>query len=122
MAVMFQRLHPMFAGEVSGIDLRAVDDRQTLEEIRAGLDEFAVLVFRNQRFTDEEQSEFTERFGKAVAASSQSGGGNTEADPNAPALSTIEHRLVLDLIKVSNVDKRKIGRPRCGEKRVQTGK
>src|SRR3546814_12191685 len=97
MAVMFQRLHPMFAGEVSGIDLRAVDDRQTLEEIRAGLDEFAVLVFRNQRFTDEEQSEFTERFGKAVAASSQSGGGNTEADPNDTALSTIEHRLDLDI-------------------------
>src|SRR5262245_18075372 len=51
-----------FAGEVSGIDLRQAKDRETLEAIRAGMDKHAVLVFRDQKFTDSEQLAFAERF------------------------------------------------------------
>jgi alpha-ketoglutarate-dependent taurine dioxygenase len=44
-----------FAGEAAGIDLRRVEDRETLEAIRAAMDRYAVLVFREQQFTDAEQ-------------------------------------------------------------------
>jgi alpha-ketoglutarate-dependent 2,4-dichlorophenoxyacetate dioxygenase len=61
MALTFQRLHPHFAAEASRIDLRRVDDNESLARIRAGMDEFAVLVFREQPFTDAEQLAFAQR-------------------------------------------------------------
>jgi alpha-ketoglutarate-dependent 2,4-dichlorophenoxyacetate dioxygenase len=61
MALTFQKLHPCFAAEVGPVDLRRVDDPQTLAEIRAGMDEYAVLVFHDQPFTDEEQLAFARR-------------------------------------------------------------
>jgi len=60
-ALTFRKLHPSFVAEVSPVDLRRVDERATLAEIRAGLDEYAVLVFRDQPFTDEEQLAFAQR-------------------------------------------------------------
>ena len=51
-----------FAGEVSGMDLREAKDRETLEAIRSGMDKHAVLVFRDQKFTDSDQLAFAERF------------------------------------------------------------
>lgn len=62
MALTFTQLTPVFAGEASPIDLRQVRDRETLEAIRAGMDTYAVLVFRDQRFSDQDQLEFAERF------------------------------------------------------------
>ena len=61
MALTFRKLHPHFAGEVSRVDLRRVHDPETLAAIRAGMDEYAVLVFRDQPFTDGEQLDFAER-------------------------------------------------------------
>ena len=62
MALTFHRLHPTFVAEVGAVDLRRVHDRATLDEIRAGMDEYAILVFRDQTFTDAEQLAFAERF------------------------------------------------------------
>lgn len=62
MALTIRRLHPLFAGEVSDIDLRRVAERTALDEIRAGMDEFAVLVFRDQPLSDAEQIAFAQRF------------------------------------------------------------
>jgi len=62
MPLTFRQLHPHFVAEVSPIDLRQVRDRKTLAEIHAGMDTYAVLVFRDQPFTDEEQLEFAQRF------------------------------------------------------------
>ena len=61
MALSFRKLHPCFAAEVSPIDLRRVHDADTLAEIRAGMDEYAVLVFRDQPFADDEQLAFAQR-------------------------------------------------------------
>jgi alpha-ketoglutarate-dependent 2,4-dichlorophenoxyacetate dioxygenase len=61
MALTFQKLHPCFAAEVSPIDLRQVPAAETLAAIRAGMDEYAVLVFRDQPFTDAEQLAFARR-------------------------------------------------------------
>jgi alpha-ketoglutarate-dependent 2,4-dichlorophenoxyacetate dioxygenase len=62
MALHITRLHPHFVGEVDPIDLRTVRDRATLEAIRAGMDEHAVLVFHRQPFTDAEQIDFAQAF------------------------------------------------------------
>lgn len=58
----FHKLHPYFVAEVTGLDLRQVHDQETLNLIRAGMDEHAVLVFRDQPFSNDEQLEFAERF------------------------------------------------------------
>ena len=58
----FRRLHPHFVAEVGPIDLRRVHDRATLDEIRAGMDEYGILVFRDQPFADAEQLAFAQRF------------------------------------------------------------
>jgi len=61
MGLSFGKLHRHFAAEVDAIDLRRVDDPDTLAEIRAGMDEFAVLVFHDQLFTDAEHLAFAQR-------------------------------------------------------------
>ena len=66
MALSFRKLHPHFAAEASAIDLRGVSDRGTLDEIRAAMDEYAVLVFRDQPFADDEQLAFAKRFDGAL--------------------------------------------------------
>jgi alpha-ketoglutarate-dependent 2,4-dichlorophenoxyacetate dioxygenase len=60
--VLFRPLHPTFAAEAGWIDLRSVEERAALEEIRAGMDRYAVLVFREQRFADPDQIAFARRF------------------------------------------------------------
>jgi alpha-ketoglutarate-dependent 2,4-dichlorophenoxyacetate dioxygenase len=60
-ALTFRKLHPHFVAEVSPVDLRQVRDGETLAQIRAGMDEHAVLVFRDQPFSDAEQLAFAQR-------------------------------------------------------------
>jgi alpha-ketoglutarate-dependent 2,4-dichlorophenoxyacetate dioxygenase len=57
----FRKLHPHFAAEVNPVDLRQAHDAETLAQIRAGMDEYAVLVFRDQPFADDEQLAFAQR-------------------------------------------------------------
>ena len=62
MDLKIRRLHPHVGGEVTApIELRRVSDEASLAEIRAGMDEYAVLVFRDQPFADEEQMAFARR-------------------------------------------------------------
>jgi alpha-ketoglutarate-dependent 2,4-dichlorophenoxyacetate dioxygenase len=61
MALAFRPLHPLFAAEAQPIDLRTVLERAALEEIRAGMDRYAVLVFRDQALSGAEQLAFAER-------------------------------------------------------------
>jgi alpha-ketoglutarate-dependent 2,4-dichlorophenoxyacetate dioxygenase len=55
-------LHPLFVGELTGVDLRALDERR-LDEVRGLMDRHAVLVVREQAITDEEQVAFARRLG-----------------------------------------------------------
>ena len=61
MALELNNLHPTFAAEVGPIDLRTVHDEKTLDEIRRAMDQFGVLIFHDQPFTDDEQLEFARR-------------------------------------------------------------
>jgi alpha-ketoglutarate-dependent 2,4-dichlorophenoxyacetate dioxygenase len=66
MALTFRKLHPCFVAEVSPVDLKAVRDADTLARIRSGMDEFAVLVFRDQVWTDAEHLDFAQRLDGAL--------------------------------------------------------
>ena len=64
MPVSIRPLHPVFAGEVSGVDCRKPLVSGEIDAVEAGMNEYAVLVFRDQNLTDEEQIAFTRHFGE----------------------------------------------------------
>ena len=64
MPISIRQIHPAFAGEVSGIDCREPLRSDDVAAIEAGMDKHAVLVFRNQHITDDQQLAFTRHFGE----------------------------------------------------------
>jgi alpha-ketoglutarate-dependent 2,4-dichlorophenoxyacetate dioxygenase len=67
MPVSIRPLHPVFVGEVAGVDCRRSLNADQVAAIEAGMDRYAVLVFRDQRVTDDEQLAFTRHFGELEA-------------------------------------------------------
>jgi len=63
-SISFHPLHPIFAAEIAGIDCRRPLGGEEVAAIEAGMDEYAVLVFRDQPLTDAEQIAFTRHFGE----------------------------------------------------------
>ena len=63
MTIDIRPLTRTFAGEVSGIDLTRPLTHDRVAAIDAGMDRYAVLIFHDQRFTDEQQKAFSENFG-----------------------------------------------------------
>jgi len=63
MPISIRPLTPVFAGEVAGIDCRRPLDPDEVAAIDAGMDRYAVLVFRDQPLRDEQQLAFTRQFG-----------------------------------------------------------
>ena len=92
MTISIHPLRPDFAGEVLSANLRAPLSRQDVAAIDAGMDRFGVLVFRDQRLTDDDQITFTKNFGPIENAQ---GGNITKGD---------EYRLKEGMIDVSNLD------------------
>jgi len=88
-----RQIHPVFVGEVSGVDLTKPLTGQQAAEIEAGMDRYAVLVFRDQNINDDQQMAFTLNFGAIEGAR----GGNI-TKPH-------ELRLKQGMIDVSNLDK-----------------
>jgi len=63
MAVSIRQITPVFAGEVSGVDLTKPLSKDEVAAIEAGMDKYAVLVFHDQKITDEQQQAFSKNFG-----------------------------------------------------------
>ncbi|HEX3537711.1 MAG TPA: TauD/TfdA family dioxygenase [Stellaceae bacterium] len=72
MAVSIRQIHPVFVGEVSGVDLRRPLSHEEAAAIEAGMDRYAVLVFHGQNISDEQQIAFSRNFGEIE----NSAGGN----------------------------------------------
>jgi alpha-ketoglutarate-dependent 2,4-dichlorophenoxyacetate dioxygenase len=64
MAISIRQLTPVFAGEVSGVDLTKPLTKEEAAAIEAGMDKYAVLVFHGQNLTDEQQQAFSRNFGQ----------------------------------------------------------
>src|SRR6201996_5583769 len=93
MAISIRQLHPHFVGEVSGVDLRQPLTPQQAAEIEAGMDRYAVLVFREQNIDDDQQIAFARNFGEREDAR----GGNVTRKE--------DYRLSSGLNDVSNLGK-----------------
>src|SRR5262245_5868041 len=105
MSVSIRPLHPVFVGEVAGADCREPLGRKDVAAVEAGMDQYAVLVFRDQNITDEEQIAFTRHFGELE-------GYNSPGHIRKPA----EQRLGPGIADFSNLDKD--GRIMSAEDRV----
>ena len=63
MTFSIRQIHPTFVGEVNGIDVREPMAPEDLAAIENALTRYAVLIFRDQAITDEQQIAFTRNFG-----------------------------------------------------------
>jgi alpha-ketoglutarate-dependent 2,4-dichlorophenoxyacetate dioxygenase len=63
MAITITELTPGLAGEVTGIDITQPLTQAQAAELEAGMDRYAVLVYHDQRFTDDQQKAFSRNFG-----------------------------------------------------------
>ena len=77
MTLSVRQIHPVFVGEVSGVDLRQPLTPDEITAIDEGMDRYAVLVFHGQNITDEQQLAFTRNFGEI-----ENSYGGTIAQPN----------------------------------------
>ena len=84
---------PVFAAEVSGIDISSPVSPADVAAIEAAMDRYAVLVFRDQKLTDEQQMVFSRNFG---ALENARGGNVTKPG---------DHRLPTGMNDVSNLGK-----------------
>jgi alpha-ketoglutarate-dependent 2,4-dichlorophenoxyacetate dioxygenase len=94
MSVTFKQSHPVFAAEVSGVDCRQPLSPAEVAAVEAGMDQYAVLVFRDQALTDQQQLDFTRHFGELE-------GYNTPGHIRKQA----ESRLGAGMADFSNLDK-----------------
>jgi len=62
-SVAITPIHPCFGARVEGVDLAQPLDEPTFRAIFEAFQEYSVLVFHDQRLTDEPQMAFSERFG-----------------------------------------------------------
>jgi alpha-ketoglutarate-dependent 2,4-dichlorophenoxyacetate dioxygenase len=93
-AVTIKPLHPVFAGEVSGVDLRQPISCADAKAIDDGMNRYAVLVFPGQDITDEQQIAFSKNFG-ALEVSNRPGTIRKRED----------NRLGAGIADLSNLDK-----------------
>jgi alpha-ketoglutarate-dependent 2,4-dichlorophenoxyacetate dioxygenase len=93
MPIAIRAIQPAFAGEVSGIDITQSLSPADVAAIEAGMDKFAVLVFRGQKLTDAQQMAFSLNFG---ALENAKGGNVTKPG---------DHRLPTGMNDVSNLGK-----------------
>jgi alpha-ketoglutarate-dependent 2,4-dichlorophenoxyacetate dioxygenase len=61
--MVIRPLHPVFGGEVSGVDLREPLPPATIAAIHTGMNRFGILVFHDQLMSPEQQRAMTEQLG-----------------------------------------------------------
>jgi alpha-ketoglutarate-dependent 2,4-dichlorophenoxyacetate dioxygenase len=92
-SVVIRQIHPVFVGEVSGVDLTRPLSRDDVAALEGGMDRYAVLVYHDQAITDEQQMAFSVNFGPLEDAR---GGNITKPE---------DRRLQVGMNDVSNLGK-----------------
>jgi alpha-ketoglutarate-dependent 2,4-dichlorophenoxyacetate dioxygenase len=82
-------LHPYFAARVDGVDLREPLEDESFDRIAQTFQECSVLVFSEQRLTDEQQMAFSARFGP-LETTIDSIGQERRLHPNLVDLSNLD--------------------------------
>jgi alpha-ketoglutarate-dependent 2,4-dichlorophenoxyacetate dioxygenase len=63
MTIKTRELHPEFAAEIAGLNLSERSDDSVIADIRAAVDAYPVLIFRDQHLTDAQLRDFAAHFG-----------------------------------------------------------
>lgn len=63
MGIAFKPLHPLLAAGASGVDLSKPLSPAQVKEVVAGMDKYAVLVFRDQKLSEDQQIAYAKQFG-----------------------------------------------------------
>src|SRR6059036_2324024 len=92
MAIVTRQIGPCFAAEVEGMDLTRPLSAQDVKAVHAGMDEYAVLVFHDQKLSDEQQLAFSRSLGEI------------EHSIGASLRAPDEYRLPTTFADVSNLD------------------
>jgi alpha-ketoglutarate-dependent 2,4-dichlorophenoxyacetate dioxygenase len=91
MGIAIRQLHPLFVGEVSGMDLARPLGTAGVQCLWEAIDRCAVLVFRDQRLTDEQLRDFAREFGKLeIGRSAAEGGKRRLALPEIGDISNLD--------------------------------
>jgi alpha-ketoglutarate-dependent 2,4-dichlorophenoxyacetate dioxygenase len=106
MAVSIRQIHPVFVGEVSGVDITRPLTPEEVAAIDEGMNRYAVLVFHDQKITDEQQMAFTVNFG---AMEDARGGNITKPE---------DRRLQIGMNDVSNLGRDGAPMPRDSRQRL----
>src|SRR6266481_4805113 len=95
MELRVRQLHPLFVGEVSGIDARLPLAAAAVSAISDAIDRYAVLVLPNQELDDERQLSFARHFGEIEAPRSARYGTKRRLRPEVSDISNLDdnHRL-----------------------------
>jgi alpha-ketoglutarate-dependent 2,4-dichlorophenoxyacetate dioxygenase len=93
MTIRIRQLHPLFVGEVDGVDLRQPLGADEVAAVEAGMDRYAVLVFHDQPLSDEQQVAFSRNFGAIEPA------------VNSNVTKPEDRRLSIELADISNLDR-----------------
>jgi alpha-ketoglutarate-dependent taurine dioxygenase len=88
MTISVRKLHPAIGGEIRGVDMRAPMDPATFRAVHDAWMEHLVVVFPDQRITDQEHVAFTRHFG----------------EPEIFHQTIIRSRALKEIFRVSNVD------------------
>jgi alpha-ketoglutarate-dependent 2,4-dichlorophenoxyacetate dioxygenase len=106
MPIALRQLHPVFVAEVSGVDLTRPLTPDDAAAIDAAINKYAVLVFRDQDLSDDQQMAFTRNFGSIEDAR----GGNITKPQ--------DKRLAVGMNDVSNLGKDGKPLPRDSRQRL----
>jgi alpha-ketoglutarate-dependent 2,4-dichlorophenoxyacetate dioxygenase len=95
MQLQLRQLHPLFGGEVSGIDAGLRLAVAAIRAISDAIDQYAVLVLRDQELDDERQLSFARHFGEIEAPRSARPGTKRRLRPEVSDISNLDenHRL-----------------------------
>jgi alpha-ketoglutarate-dependent 2,4-dichlorophenoxyacetate dioxygenase len=91
MGIEIRQLHPLFVGEISGIELSWPLEEADVQALWEAIDRYAVLVFHDQRLSDEQLREFAGKFGKLeIGRSAAEGGKRRLALPEIGDISNLD--------------------------------
>jgi len=91
MGIEIHQLHPLFVGEIRGMDLGRPLDAASARALWEAIDRYAVLVFHDQRLSDEQLRNFAGKFGKLeIGRSAAEGGKRRLALPEIGDISNLD--------------------------------
>jgi alpha-ketoglutarate-dependent 2,4-dichlorophenoxyacetate dioxygenase len=91
MGIEIRQLHPLFVGEISNVDLARPLDAAGVQALWEAIDRYAVLVFHDQRLSDEQLRDFAGIFGKLeIGRSAAEGGQRRLALPEIGDISNLD--------------------------------